>query len=168
MSDKRRYRPCVRVIIVNDDKILLGYWMKGDEVVNYTFPGGGIEEGDTVEETAIKECLEEVGILITDVKQLGLKVTYEKEFSNPERAKLYRGLEDTWCVATFKKTDTSVYNKEDDALSFIWEKPSKAIDLILNKQNEFTPATVNAIFKVSAEHMKININKNKLSKLSKW
>jgi len=53
-----------RAIILNDDKILLAHVNRyGD----YRFPGGKIDEGETVEDGLIREVLEEVGGIVTSI-----------------------------------------------------------------------------------------------------
>lgn len=48
------------IIPYNDNLILIHRVKKDDEY--YTIPGGGIEEGETPEEAAIREIKEEIGI----------------------------------------------------------------------------------------------------------
>lgn len=52
------YRVAVRVLIIQDNKILLvkeneGWW---------AFPGGGVDHGETIESTLVREIEEELGI----------------------------------------------------------------------------------------------------------
>jgi 8-oxo-dGTP pyrophosphatase MutT (NUDIX family) len=58
------FRHAVRAIILNDDKLLMAHLEKTDE---YKFPGGGKEEGETVDEALIREVREEVGYDVTGV-----------------------------------------------------------------------------------------------------
>ena len=93
-QDTRTLRKCVRVIITNGNSILLcKKYIKG-KFSSYIFPGGGFDNGDDLINTAIKECLEEVGILIKNVKPIGLEITHEFEFEKPKRVKLYKGSTD--------------------------------------------------------------------------
>lgn len=55
------------VVIIQDQKVLLIKRVKKEEVY-YVFPGGGIEEGETPEEAAIKEAFEELGVTVKIVK----------------------------------------------------------------------------------------------------
>lgn len=53
-------RVASRAIIANGDKYLLIYSKYGD----YKFPGGGVEEGESLEDTLIREAIEETGYRI--------------------------------------------------------------------------------------------------------
>ena len=54
----------VKVLIVNSkDEVLLGYSNH-----DYQFPGGHVEEGESLEETVIREIKEETGIELKSVK----------------------------------------------------------------------------------------------------
>lgn len=54
-------RPSVRAIIQKGDKLAMVYDQKYDY---YTFPGGGIEEGETFHQALVREVEEEVGLLV--------------------------------------------------------------------------------------------------------
>lgn len=56
-------------IIINNGKILLLYRFKNGEEY-YVFPGGGVEEGERIEEAIIREVKEETGLSATIAKQL--------------------------------------------------------------------------------------------------
>lgn len=68
-------RESCRAIVFKDDKLVVMYREKNDRVY-YTFPGGGLEEGETLEQCVIRECKEEFGIDVEPVKQV---YTYENE-----------------------------------------------------------------------------------------
>ena len=129
-KDKRWYRKCVRVAITKGDKVLLGKKIIDGKFVGYEFPGGGVEEGDSLEETVKKECLEEVGISVTNIKHLGISFKYEVNYPNPERAKLYKGGEDTWFSCEFVKFNKELHGIEGDSLPYTWETVPNAINLI--------------------------------------
>lgn len=170
MKDNRGYRRCVRVIVIRGNKILVSKRIRDNEFKNYTFPGGGIEEGDTIQESAVKECLEEVGILVDNVRELGLKHRYDMEFDKPERAKLYRGTEDIWCIADYVKVDKKLFGSENDAMSSTWETPKSAMDLFLSKRNQYTQSSIDAIFKTAHDHMsvKLVLKEKPKTRLSDW
>ena len=70
--------PRSAVIIIEDERVAMIQRLRGGHTY-YLFPGGGVEPGETIEEAAIREAYEELGLHI----QLGPLVA-EVEFCNPE------------------------------------------------------------------------------------
>ncbi len=72
-------RPSVRAVIVNGDKIAMVYSEKHDY---YTFPGGGIDEGESHTDALIREVREELGLEVIPetIKEYGLVLRKEKGF----------------------------------------------------------------------------------------
>ena len=53
------------------------------------FPGGGIEEGETIEQGMLRETLEETGAVIKDIKFIGnLKIFWSEEWAKTEKQKV--------------------------------------------------------------------------------
>ena len=83
--DKKNYdpngsvgrRPSVRGIIVRDGKIAM---MHSKKYNYYKLPGGGIEPGETLEETLIREVREESGLVVIPetMKEFGYVRRIEK------------------------------------------------------------------------------------------
>ncbi|MCC7574547.1 NUDIX domain-containing protein [Candidatus Woesearchaeota archaeon] len=67
-------------VIIKNGSLLLLWKIKRN---HYEFPGGKVEEGESFEETAIREAKEELGVNVSLVKYLGFK---EFNFNN----KVYR------------------------------------------------------------------------------
>lgn len=57
-------RPTVKVVIRHDDKILI--------LNNGLLPGGGVEEGETISDSIKRELQEEIGAIVSNVKEIGL------------------------------------------------------------------------------------------------
>lgn len=153
-TDTRPYRSCVRIIIRKGNLVLLGERFYNDNtLMYYEFPGGGIEEGDSIEDTVKKESMEEVGVVVDNVKSLDLHFIYDIGYTNPTRAKKYRGGEDVWYVADYVRDDHSVHGKEGDALPHIWVDVSKAIGMIkkgpASKYNEARLAALTKVKKLN-------------------
>ncbi|KAA0550381.1 NUDIX domain-containing protein [Bacillus sp. BGMRC 2118] len=62
-------------VIIQDGEVALIKRIKNDEVY-YVFPGGGMEEGESPEETTVREVKEELGVTI-DIKYLVATVQFE-------------------------------------------------------------------------------------------
>lgn len=83
--DKKNYiengtvgkRPSVRGIIIRDNTIAMMHSLKYDY---YKLPGGGIEEGESLEETLIREVREESGLVVntSSIKEFGMVRRIEK------------------------------------------------------------------------------------------
>ena len=73
-------RESARAIIIEDGKLLCIFRRKIDDLGNvqeyYVIPGGGIEEGETRRETAVRELNEELGV---EIELLGYLGVVEKE-----------------------------------------------------------------------------------------
>ncbi|MFZ2049049.1 MAG: NUDIX domain-containing protein [Minisyncoccia bacterium] len=59
----------VGVIIIKDNKVLLGKRKGSHGEGTWAFPGGHLEFGETLEECAKREISEEIGIEIDNIKQ---------------------------------------------------------------------------------------------------
>ncbi|MGM0851214.1 MAG: NUDIX hydrolase [Bacillota bacterium] len=68
---KMKYRTAVKAVTIQDHKILLMHSNRGD----YKFPGGGVEEGETLHGALIREVAEETGFIHCVVKEpLGIVI----------------------------------------------------------------------------------------------
>lgn len=83
--DKKNYiengtvgrRPSVRGIVIRDGKIAMMHSLKYDY---YKLPGGGIEEGEQLEDTLIREVREESGLVVKreSIREFGYVRRIEK------------------------------------------------------------------------------------------
>jgi len=69
---KKRIRPIALCVFLNNNRILVfeGYDKVKDEVF-YRPLGGGIEFGETAEETVGRELMEEINVDVMDIRYLG-------------------------------------------------------------------------------------------------
>lgn len=65
-------------LIVRDDRILLGMKKRGFGMGRWNGFGGKVEEGESIEEGAKRETLEESGVTITEMEAVGI---HEFEFA---------------------------------------------------------------------------------------
>lgn len=144
--ETRPYRPAVRVIITQDKKIAVGERIKDNQVIGVKFPGGGIDPGDTYEQTTVKEVLEEVGILVEDVHNLGYRFSHDIVYDDPERAKKYRGGQDNWMLCHYVKHSDKLLDTQGDAFRITWLTPEEVIAKIKSfPTDQFTLPTIHAV-----------------------
>jgi 8-oxo-dGTP pyrophosphatase MutT (NUDIX family) len=58
-----------RIVLIENNALLLMHRLKSGREF-YSFPGGGIEEGETPENAAVRETKEETGLTVTVIKKL--------------------------------------------------------------------------------------------------
>jgi len=154
LENKKPLRKCVRIIIRKNNKIVLGKRIKNDtgELICYDFIGGGVDDASSMEEAVRKECLEEVGMAVTNIQKLSVVDSQYFVLPNPERAKIYGGGEDHYFVADFQNNNKSIYNSEGDAMLFEWVTIDQAINKIKNgPESDYNPARLKALNEV--KHM---------------
>lgn len=110
-------RQKVEVIIHRDGKFCLCSPNKKRNF--WTLPGGGIDRGETLFEAASRECLEEVGILIKDIKDMNFSRCF---YGNIKKAvkEGYKGTQNYFVLSEYCKTDTSIFNRGGDGREFQW------------------------------------------------
>lgn len=63
---------CTLVYVIDDqERVLLGRKKRGFGLGKWNGPGGKLEEGETIEECAIRECKEEVDVDLHEVQYMG-------------------------------------------------------------------------------------------------
>ena len=74
---KKPTRRRIEVLVMRGGKVLVAkYYRKTTDEEFYSFPGGGIEDGETGEEAVRRELLEEIGIDVRNVKDLNLVMDF--------------------------------------------------------------------------------------------
>jgi len=160
-----RYR--VEVIIKKDDKILLSVVPPYPPVVTkqyYGLPGGGIETGDKTTETVQKECMEELGIKVKNIKQIKLqpfiqlhKEAFQKKTGSEKidsRGQEYSGYHTTYYVADYDKIDKSQYGKDDDEMKYQLFSYDEALKILKDQSINFEDKKRLPLFKKRVEALK--------------
>ncbi len=69
---EKQIRKAVRCYLIKDEKVVVTKYKEGNKKFGYyDIPGGKIEEGETPEQTAIREMKEETGLKVGDLKYKG-------------------------------------------------------------------------------------------------
>lgn len=115
LNKRDDYRFRCEIIVINDrNEILID--VQKPWCFPYTFPGGGIDKGETIEEAAARECKEEA--LVTPKKVKFMNVVWYCKFLP---RKLQAGVISFVCVARYKG-EYKGYVKEEDRDSFVERK----------------------------------------------
>ncbi len=89
---RENLKPCAGVMIFKDNKVLLGKRKGSHGAGEYSFPGGHLEYEESFIECIKRETLEEVGILIKNLKFLCVANIYRYE----GRQDILIGLSSDW------------------------------------------------------------------------
>jgi 8-oxo-dGTP pyrophosphatase MutT (NUDIX family) len=137
------YRRRVEVAIFKDGKVLLTKnkdKKTGDDW--YGFPGGGTD-GDSDKVAANKECLEEVGVQVANLKETDILHTQEGIGNKDGRDKKYRGSRTKMFVAEYSHKNTDKLGDDNDSVKYVWKTPEEAEPLL--KDN-----AVNSMYRIKA------------------
>lgn len=75
MSDQPEARPSIAAaIIVKDRHVLLARRRTSEGKLSWQFPAGVVEPGESGEQAAVRETLEEVGLEVAAAKNLGERI----------------------------------------------------------------------------------------------
>lgn len=61
-------------IIVDGGRVLMIRRRVAEGELSWAFPGGGVEDGETVEDAAVRETAEETGLTVAAIKTLGERI----------------------------------------------------------------------------------------------
>jgi 8-oxo-dGTP pyrophosphatase MutT (NUDIX family) len=123
------YRRRVEVVIWKDGKVLITKNKNKEGEEWYGFPGGGTE-GDTDENAARNECLEEVGIAVDGLKKTSVLHRTEGISDKKGRGEKYRGSLTRVFSASFLGLDKSRLGADGDSVKYVWKTPDEAATLL--------------------------------------
>lgn len=135
------YRPCVGIALFNhENKVFVGERI--DTPGAWQMPQGGVDPGETPQQTALRELAEEVGTNNVEIIETA-KQTICYDLPEPTRSRLwngkYRGQEQTWVAARYKGKDHEINLNAFDPPEFTnwqWIELERTIDLIVPFKKE--------------------------------
>lgn len=101
------YRTAARGIIKKGDEVLMIHCTFFDD---YTFPGGGVEDGEDPIVALKRECMEEAGVIIKDIKPF--YKTLEKREISEDAYMLHESLFYLCDIDSYCETDLESYEVE--------------------------------------------------------
>jgi nucleoside triphosphatase len=135
MADQQFPEPTVGVFIFNQKgEVLLLQSHKWPGA--YVVPGGHVELGERIEETAIREAKEETGLDIYDLEF----ITFQQFIYDPAFWKQRHFIFFDYAA----RTDSTDVVLNDEAQEYIWIKPKEALKL---KLDTYTRVSIEAYLK---------------------
>lgn len=138
MIDKEAlpYRPCVGMMLVgNDDRVFVARRIDMPSEA-WQMPQGGIDEGETPRQAAMRELREEIG---TDKAEILAESPAWRDYDLPDEllGKIwggrYRGQTQKWFLLRFTGTDADIDidTEEPEFLAWQWAEMARVPDLIV-------------------------------------
>lgn len=152
------YRPNVGVVLVNKEGLI---WVgeRANIAGAWQMPQGGMEEGDSVKETAYKELTEETGIKARDVTY----VTETEEWlcydfpkgaiPKEDRGEIWKGQKQKWVLFYYKGKPNAIdlHKATDKEFSrWKWNNPAS----VLAEAVDFRKPIYEKVFATFKEHIK--------------
>jgi putative (di)nucleoside polyphosphate hydrolase len=132
------YRPCAGVMLLNaDGHVFVGQRMDSSADA-WQMPQGGIDEGETPEQAALRELTEETGV-VADLVEIIARSRGEHVYDLPPHllGKMwkgaYRGQRQHWFVMRFLGTDADVdiTTKHQEFRAWRWSPPEQLVEMIV-------------------------------------
>lgn len=120
------------VVVIKEDEYKFLILMQDKEFINWSFPKGGVEEGETPMETAMRELEEETGITsieILDCPMIDEVYHYESDGKNVSRVNKY-------FVGIVKSKDVKI--QEGEIYEYKWATYEEAKNTFVFKKETRT------------------------------
>ncbi len=137
VDDSWEDRVTVKMIVFDNDNNIALYGIR-----YLLLPGGGVEEGETMEEAVKRECLEEIGCKVEVIKEIG----FTREFRLKTKRK-----QETHCFVTKVIGDKGEPHseQEDERKAKIeWMDINDALTLLKKNKEIISPLSYNSQFNV--------------------
>lgn len=134
--EKRPYRPCVGIVLINHNNHVLVGQRLDNMVEAWQMPQGGIEDGETPIEAGFREMGEEIGTNKADfIAEHPAWLNYDipLEIANRLWQGKYRGQSQKWLAFRFTGTDDdiNIATAEPEFKTWKWAEPAELPNLVV-------------------------------------
>ena len=141
------YRPCVGIFLINQDKkIFVGERL--DNPGSWQMPQGGIDEGERIEDAAMRELREETGTDSAHIVRVS-KTVYTYDLPHHLLGKLwqgkYKGQEQRWVAMQFtgEEREITLYSGvHPEFMNYQWVDIDNVCDYIVPFKRETYEAVI--------------------------
>ena len=131
---KRPYRPCVGIMLINDNGHLFGGQRIDNRAEAWQMPQGGIDAGEDVETACFREMREEIGTDKADILSIHPEwLNYDIPLPLADRlwGGSYRGQSQKWVALRYtgQDSDINIATEEPEFFSWQWMCPADLIQL---------------------------------------
>ena len=131
---KRPYRPCVGIMLINDNGHIFGGQRIDNRAEAWQMPQGGIDAGEDVETACFREMREEIGTNKADILSIHPEwLNYDIPLPLADRlwGGSYRGQSQKWVALRYtgQDSDINIATEEPEFFSWQWMSPADLIQL---------------------------------------
>ena len=131
---KRPYRPCVGIMLINDNGHIFGGQRIDNRAEAWQMPQGGIDAGEDVETACFREMREEIGTDKADILSIHPEwLNYDIPLPLADRlwGGRYRGQSQKWVALRYtgQDSDINIATEEPEFFSWQWMSPADLIQL---------------------------------------
>lgn len=131
---KRPYRPCVGIMLINDNGHIFGGQRIDNRAEAWQMPQGGIDAGEDVETACFREMREEIGTDKADILSIHPEwLNYDIPLPLADRlwGGSYRGQSQKWVALRYtgQDSDINIATDEPEFFSWQWISPADLIQL---------------------------------------
>ena len=131
---KRPYRPCVGIMLINDNGHIFGGQRIDNRAEAWQMPQGGIDTGEDVETACFREMREEIGTDKADILSIHPEwLNYDIPLPLADRlwGGSYRGQSQKWVALRYtgQDSDINIATEEPEFFSWQWMSPADLIQL---------------------------------------
>ena len=131
---KRPYRPCVGIMLINDNGHIFGGQRIDNRAEAWQMPQGGIDAGEDFETACFREMREEIGTDKADILSIHPEwLNYDIPLPLADRlwGGSYRGQSQKWVALRYtgQDSDINIATEEPEFFSWQWMSPADLIQL---------------------------------------